>query len=256
MPSPTVQQPLPWWKRLLERGWQKVWTMVVIVSTVVTLLGLPLIFPEMLSYYGSWLQERYQHVRGWFSALDPRLVYIPFGVVLGVGGMLFVRWTIVEWQNKWKKTLWEYNKLSWRMGFHRLRRAPRNIGWVTVRYGEVFKEGDKRQEPWSRLRKVWKGSATHIIFPESQRRGGGHLCFIEFPDCYHVSFPSSQSFWYELNSPTPGYQRYESNLPLAGDQAVFITVGVDTQGTGGWSAVWTDIKRAFEAIAKGQTIDC
>ena len=247
MSSPTVQRRLSWWKRLLERWGRMVWAVIGIGCTVVTFLALPLVFPELVSYYGGQIQEADQQRREWLSTIDPRWIHIPFGVVLGAGGLLFVLWVFVEWQDKWKKALWD----SFRQKLSQFKRARQQIGRVTVRYGMV--QGDaERKEFWPNSQKMWKGKEARLFFSKSLRPIGS-LCFIEFPEPYEVVFLShSKTHWFECNSPTLGYRRYESNLPLDDHTAHFI-VGTDDRGTGGWSAAWVDIKRGSEAIVEGQS---
>lgn len=224
--------------------------MIAICSVVLTYLALPLVFPELTSYYGGPLQAAYQDVGEWFSALDPRWIYVPLGYVLGVGSLLFGGWVFVEWQDKWKKALWEDRKVVRRAGLQQFKRAPRQIGRLTVRYG-IVQDGATAKERWFDSRRVGKGKEVRVLFPESERRGGT-LCFLEFPDSYEVTFlaDSRRHYWSEYNSPTPGYRRYAANLPLSNQTALFI-VGTDDQGTGGWSAAWKDLWYGSKAMLSG-----
>ena len=246
MSSPTVQQSLPWWKRWKQRkgllgsltsgGFSAIfWNL----ERIIGLAGAP----EDIS---RWRQ-------GFMGTLDMILEWSQNIAFMFLGGaiVLLVPF-IAEKLGFWFSA---DHKLFWRIGFHRLRGAPRNIGWVTVRYGVGYK--DTKNESRSQSRRVWKGKTTSLIFPNHDE----NFCFIEFPDTYKaVIHPTPGGDWQACPASSPGYRRYESSLPLdniiwvtdVNSQVASVVIGTDDNGTGGWSAAWMDIKCAFEAIVKGR----
>ena len=173
-------------------------------------------------------------------------------MALGAGGLIFVVWVIVEWQDKWKKTLRGSRWSFIRWGLQRCWLAHRNLGWVTVRYGIMGRGNQKNTELWSRPQKVWKGKATHLVFSEHPRYEppfGVRNCFIEFSDSYKAVFLTDMNkHWLqETVSPVRGQRRYEGSVSVEAT-TILIMVGTDDQGKGGWDGAWRDIRHGVQEI--------
>ena len=233
MSSPKVEQPFSWWKRwkqsqgIIGLTSGSLWVFLWNLERIIGLAGAP----EDIS---RWQQ-------GVMRMMDLILAWAPsIGLVFLGGAIVSLSFFIAEKLDRfWTRRL-----------LYRFRKAVQQLGWVTVRYG-IVQDGATRKELWFDSRKVWKGKETRVFFPES-RRHGGSLCFIEFPESYEVAFLSNpwRHYWPEYNSPTPGYRRYASNLPLTNQTALFI-VGTDDRGTGGWSAAWKELWYGGKARVSG-----
>lgn len=247
MSPPTVQQSLPWWKRWKQRkgllgsltsgGFSAIfWNLERIIGLAGT--------PEDIGQWQQWGSPMIDVTLEW----SQNIAWLCLG-----GALVFLGYFIVEKLDFWFSA---DHKLFWRIGFHRLKRASQQIGWVRIRYGVGYK--DTKNESRSQWRRVWKGKTTPLIFPNHDE----NFCFIEFPDTYKaVIHPTPGGDWQACPASSPGYRRYESSLPLDNiiwvtdfnSQVASVVIGTDDQGTGGWSAAWMDIKRGSEAIVKGQS---
>ena len=245
-----------WWERCKQRK-----------GTIGVLAGITTLFWNLERIIG--LADVPENIGQWWQGILAVIGEIPewaykLGEYSAVAGVtLLTLFVVLMAEDYWNRIktgdFWTSHRWFFWWGLRRLRNAARNLGWVKVRYGMV--QGNViKHELWSRSRRMWKGKAEQIVF-SSGVYGSALSCFIEFPDTYHAIIISlSDCPWHGCYpASSPGYRRYESDIPSSlrytvatGSHVASITVGTDDRGAGGYGAAWGDIRRGFRAVLRGK----